>query len=49
MFRSAPGVGEIEIGGGPVDEPRTETGRRVASGLRSAFGEESGDVVEVDV
>jgi len=39
----------VWIGSGPVDEPRTETGGRFASGLRSAFVEESGDVVEVGV
>jgi hypothetical protein len=49
MFRGAPGIREFEVEDGPVDESRTERELRFASGLRSAFREESGGVVEVGV
>ena len=49
MFGSAPGVSEFDKGDGSVDETRIEARGRIVSGLRSAFLEESGDVVEVGV
>lgn len=47
MFRGAPGIGEVEVGEGPVDEPRAETEGRIAAGRKSAFIVESGGVVVV--
>ena len=46
-FGSAPGVSEFENGDGSVDETRIEAGSRAVSGLKSAFLEGSGGVVEV--
>lgn len=49
MLGSAYGVNEFDNVDGPADETRIEARSRIVSGLKSAFLEGSGDVVEVGV
>lgn len=49
MFGSAPGVSEFENGDGSVDKSRTKARSGIVLGLKSAFLEGNGDVVEVGV
>lgn len=46
MFGSAPGVSEFENGEGSVDKSRTRQEAGLSGGLKSAFLEGNGGVVE---